>query len=321
MSKLYLFLFFLPLVSFAQQEASFPRDTSYTVQSTYQKLIKDYPNIEAVKPALPAGVTHQSKIYRTLGERKLQADIFYPQQKANKKYPGVLLIHGGGWRAGDRSLMLPLAQQLAAQGFVTVAAEYRLSLEAQYPAAVLDLKQAIRWMRAHAVEFQLGGIPLDQDQIAVLGCSAGGQLAALIGTTQGVDKLEGEGQYQQYSSDVQAIIDIDGILAFHHPESEEGNIAAQWLGGTYEEAAANWTEASALTHVDKNTPPVLFIGSAFPRFHAGKNDMIKILEKHGIYYETHVFQEAPHSFWLFHPWFEPTLEYTVAYLRQVFSQQ
>lgn len=228
----------------------------------------------------------------------------------------MLLIHGGGWRTGDRSLMVPLAQQLAAQGYVAEAAEYRLSLEAPYPAAVHDLKAALRWMRAQASDYQL-----DPARIAVLGCSAGGQLAALIGTTHGMKKLDGAGDFQHYTSEVQAIIDIDGVLAFHHPESEEGAMAAQWLGGAYEEAGDNWREASALTHVDQNTPPVLFIGSTFPRFHAGKNDMINILKQHGTYYETYIIPEAPHSFWLFHPWFEPTLQYTADFLNKVFSQQ
>ncbi len=315
MRKLLLFLTLLTHTILAQ-EVEIPRDTSYTVNSTYEKLHQHYPLIEIVRPNLPDGVAHNKNVvYRTLGHRKLQADIFYPEQADRKKYPGVLLIHGGGWRAGDRSLMVPLAQQLAAEGYVTVAVDYRLSLEAPYPAAVHDLKAALRWMRAKA-----GDYPLDPTRIAVLGCSAGGQLAALIGTTAGMKKLEGKGDDKAHSSKVQAIIDIDGILAFKHPESEEGAMAAQWLGGTYEEASPNWIEASALTHADKNTPPVLFMGSAFPRFQAGKNDMIKILKKNSIYHEAHVFEDAPHSFWLFHPWFEPTLQYVTGFLHKIFKQ-
>lgn len=314
MKKRFLLIFFLPVVALAQPEPSIPRDTSYTVRSTYQKLIKDYPDIEAVKPKLPEGVTHQAKIYRNVGSRTLHADVFYPTQKKPTGYPGILLIHGGGWRAGDRSLMIPLAQQLAAQGYVTVAAEYRLSLEAQYPAAVHDLKAALRWMRSQTKDFSL-----DTSQIAVLGCSAGGQLAALIGTTNGLAKLEGKKTLGDFSSDVQAIIDIDGVLAFKHPESEEGVVAAQWLGGTYEETPGTWTEASALSHVNKNTPPVLFIASSFPRFHAGKGDMINILKQHDTYYESYLLEGSPHSFWLFHPWFEPTLQYVTGFLNKVFQ--
>ncbi len=124
---------------------------------------------------------------------------------------------------------------------------------------------------------------LDKSKIAVHGVSAGGQLAALVGTINGIKKFEGNGGNAKQSSSVQAIIDIDGILAFKHPESAEGKIAAEWLGGTYEEKPGVWTEASALTHADKNTPPCLFINSSNTRFHAGRDDMIKILEGFGIF--------------------------------------
>lgn len=310
-----LLLLFLPLFASAQN-ADIPRDTTYTVRSAYEKYVKQYPFIKIAGSGLPEGVVAKKNVvYRTLGERALKADVFYPAKRSKNGYPGVLLIHGGGWRSGDKSLLIPIAQQLAANGYVAVTAEYRLSLEAPYPAAVHDLKAAVRWMRANA-----GELKLDTSRIAALGTSAGGQLAALLGTTSGMKKLEGEGDYPEYSSNIQAIVDIDGVLAFKHPESEEGTVAAQWLGGYYEEATENWLEASALTHTGPNTPPVLFISSSFPRFHAGKQDMIKIMDEYGIYSETHNFPDSPHSFWLFHPWFEPTVNYTVSFLDQVLKQ-
>jgi acetyl esterase/lipase len=313
--SLLILLCFWTAVAFAQ-ETNFPRDTSYTVHSAYKKLYKKYPFIKVVDPHLPEEVAVQEEIvYKSLGQRKLHLDVFYPENE-NEKYPAVLLIHGGGWRTGDRSLMVPLAQQLTKRGYVAATVEYRLSLEAPYPAAVHDLKAAVRWLRAHAEDFSI-----DTGKIAAFGTSAGGQLAALLGTTNGMKKLEGEGPYSNYSSAVQAIVDVDGVLAFKHPESEEGTMAGEWLGGSYEEVPENWEEASALTHTDENTPPVLFISSSFPRFHAGKNDMIKILEANNIYSEAHTIPDSPHSFWLMHPWFEPTLEYTVRFLDKIFNQE
>lgn len=313
--SLLVFFCFWTIVAFAQ-EADFPRDTSYTVRSAYKKLQKKYPFIKVVEPDLPEGVAVQENlVYRILGRRELQLDVFYPED-TGKIYPAVLLIHGGGWRTGDPSLMLPLAQQLAKRGYVAATVEYRLSLEAPYPAAVHDLKAAVRWLRAHAENFSI-----DTGRVAVFGASAGGQLAALLGTTNGMKKLEGEGPHSNYSSAVQAIVDVDGVLAFKHPESEEGTMAGEWLGGSFEEVPENWEEASALTHTDENTPPVLFISSSFPRFHAGKNDMIKILEANNIYSEAYAIPDSPHSFWLMHPWFEPTLEYTVKFLDKIFKQE
>ena len=299
----------------AQEANYYPRDTSYTLHSAYQKYVKRHPFIEVIKAETPEGIAKKEEVvYRQLENRKLKLDVYYPAQK-KEKYPAVLLVHGGGWRTGSPSLLEPLAQQLAAAGYVTALPEYRLSLEAPYPAALHDLKAAVRWLRT-----QNDALPIDTARIAVLGTSAGGQLAALLGTTNNISSFEGEGPNSQYSSAIQAIVDIDGVLAFHHPESEEGSMAAQWLGGTYEEVPEIWEEASALRNAGSETPPVLFIGSAFPRFLAGRDDMLKILKQHDIYTESYTLPEAPHSFWLFHPWFEPTFNYTVDFLDRVLKE-
>ena len=314
MKHIFLILFLYPALTLAQTIENYPRDTSYTINNAYKKVAKKYPFVEVAKAEIPKGVAKEAEIvYKDLEGRSLKLDVFYPAKESRKSLPAVLLIHGGGWRTGDRSLMYPMAAQLAAKGFVTVTAEYRLSLEAPFPAAVHDLKTAIKWIRANAKKYKV-----DTAKIAVLGCSAGGQLAALIGTTNGEKKFDGDSEYN-HSSEVQAILDIDGILAFHHPESEEGTMAGQWLGGSYEEVPETWQKAAALTHADENMPPVLFIGSSFPRFLAGKNDMIKILEKNKIYYESYTFPDSPHGFWLYHPWFEPTLEYVTEFLEEVFN--
>lgn len=316
MSNFWPLFLLMPLTALAQEEDTFPKDTSYTVQSTYRKVKKEYPFAEIVLPALPEGVAEEKNVtYRTLGNRELRADIFYPSD-SGQQYPGVLLVHGGGWRTGDRSLLIPIAHQLADNGYVAVCVEYRLSLEAAYPAAVHDLKAAVRWMRSEASAYSI-----DTSKIAVLGCSAGGQLAALIGTANGLSTMEGGINNGKFSSAAHAIVDIDGILAFKHPESEEGAMAAQWLGGTYEEAPENWNEASALSHVDEDTPPILFIGSSFSRFLAGRDDMIEVLETNNIYWESYIIADSPHSFWLFHPWFEPTVDYTIGFLNKVFNQK
>ncbi|WP_187263737.1 alpha/beta hydrolase [Pontibacter beigongshangensis] len=299
------------------QQADFPRDTSYTLSGTYEKMKKHHPFIRPVLPALPKGVkSAESIVYRTLGNRTLHLDVFYPAKKSKKGYPGVLLIHGGGWRSGDKTLEWPMAQQLAAQGYVTVAVEYRLSLEAPYPAAVHDLKAALRWMRAHAREYKL-----DTTKIATYGTSAGGQLAALLGTTGDLEMLEGQGEHLNHSSAVQAIVDIDGTLAMKHPESTEGIYAEQWLGGLSKDIPDTWAEASALTHTGKNTPPILYVASSHPRFLAGRGDMIRILEKEGIYNESYFIPDTPHTFWLFEPWFTPTLKYTTNFLNKVLKEK
>lgn len=296
-------------------QKAIPRDTSFTVYSAFIKEQKKYPQISIAEPVMPKGVTSKRNVvYSSPGNRSLYADIFYPAKRSGKKYPGVVMIFGGGWRSGDRSQNIPMAQQLAAKGYVAVTIDYRLSLEAAYPAAVHDVKAAIRWLRANASAYNL-----DANKIATLGMSAGGQLAALVGSTNGNNNLEGTNGNTKYPSAVQAIVDIDGILAFKHPESQEGKVAAEWLGGSYDEKPEIWKEASPLTYAGKNTPPMLFINSSLPRFHAGRDDMIRKLNEAGVSSEVHTLPNTPHPFWLFHPWFQPTVNFTVDFLNKVFK--
>lgn len=292
------------------------KDTSFTIYSSYAKEKKKYPQIQIPSYEVPTGVVVKKDIvYCSLGERQLLTDVYAPVIKARKGYPAVLLIFGGGWKSGNKDHWISFAQQLAAKGYVAVAVEYRLSPEAKYPAAVYDLKAAIRWMRENAKKYNI-----DKKRIASLGVSAGGQLASLLGTTNDNKLFDGGKCNKRKSGKVQAVVNIDGVLAFRHPESSEGAVAAEWLGGTYDQQPETWQEASPLNHVDKHAAPVVFINSSNPRFHAGRNDMIHRLDSLGIYSEVHEFPATPHTFWFFHPWFNDVLQYTVAFLEKVLKK-
>lgn len=286
----------------------------YTVQTTYRKLKKYYPHITPVEELRDDAITTSENItYRKINGTCLQMDIYRPAEKIKGGTPAILLIHGGGWISGSRENQKAMARCLAKAGFVTATVSYRLSSEASYPAAVLDIKAAVRWLRKKA-----GKYAIDPGKIAILGTSAGAQLATLVGVTP-ENGLFREGK-PKYSDRVQAIINVDGIVSFIHPEAEEGKYAAYWLGGPKAENVQKWKEASPLEYVDENTPPALFVNSAQPRFHAGRDDMIKIMEKHGIYSEVHTIPGSPHSFWLVQPWFEETLNYNIAFLKKVFKK-
>ena len=113
-------------------------------------------------------------VYGTVGSRALKADIYRPEGEGVPTRTAVVMIHGGGWVFGERGMMAPLASQLAAKGFLAIAAEYRLVPEAPWPAQRDDVIAAVRWAADHAA--QLG---IDVERIVVLGSSAGGQLAML----------------------------------------------------------------------------------------------------------------------------------------------
>ena len=323
--KLYGFLliFFIGKQSFSQSTKGITnvRDTSYSMTSAYLSTLKSYPNIKRPSEIIPPSVQGKKNIvYTTIKERSLVLNAFYPKEKAKKLRPVIIIIHGGGWRTGNRNQHLALAQHLADLGYVCFLPEYRLSTEALYPAAVHDLKAVIRWARANAKNYGA-----DTNKVATLGFSAGGQLSALLGSTAHLPNFEGTEGNLQHSSKVNAVIDIDGILAFIHPDSGEGDdsqrtsAATYWFGYSKTENPQLWEQGSALTHAGKNTPPTLFLNSSVSRMHAGREDYRAKLARFSIYTEVHDFPDSPHGFCLFEPWFTPTVKYVDAFLKKVFE--
>jgi acetyl esterase/lipase len=313
MKKIVVVLWLVSQVAFAQ--ASYPIDTTYNIQSAYAKIKKTYPNVNYLKERTYTTIKEQKDIvYKQINERKLHFDAYYNTN--NTSNPAIVILHGGGWSSGNKNHMEAFAKELASKGYACFDIEFRLSPEAQYPAAIYDVKNAIQYIKKNAKKYNT-----DATKIAVLGCSSGGQMAALIGTTNGDPDFEEPNKNVKYSSNVNAIIDIDGILAFKHPESIEGTVAGLWLGGSYEEIPDVWKKASALNHTDKNTPPCLFINSSITRFHAGRDDMIAILNQNNIYSEVKTLANSPHSFWFFDPWFDETILYTQQFLDKIFKHK
>jgi pectinesterase len=171
-------------------------------------------------------------------------------------------------------------------------------------------------MRAHATEYHIR-----PDRIAVMGGSAGGTLAALLGTTAGIEKSDGAGAYSSQTAEVQAVIDMDGILDFTDPaesgkdtDPEKPSAGTAWFGGTFKEKPGAWREASPVQWVSAKTPPFLVINSSLPRFRAGRDSVISRLRRFGIPAEVYEFPDAPHPFWLMHPWVDTVREKVVAFL-------
>ncbi len=264
-------------------------------------------------------LSYDNLIYVSYSKRSLHLDIYHPD--TTKILPAVILIHCGGWVSGDRSLLKPLAEKIAEAGFATILVEYRLAPEAKYPAAIIDIKNAIKWIKKNSEKYFI-----DKKRIALLGTSAGGQIAALVGMTSG-NKIYQTNYLDDINDDVQAIIDIDGVLDMTDP-SESGkdsdpdkpSVGKRWLGYSYKENPEIWEEASPLNYADDKTPPIEFINSSIKRFHAGRDEVIEKLKNYGIYYEIHTLPDSPHSFWLFDPWFDPTCGFVINFLQKVFPE-
>ncbi|MGB3144254.1 MAG: alpha/beta hydrolase [Maribacter sp.] len=296
------------------------RDTSYTSISAFRKDVKKYPQIKLVPEFSLKSVSEERYVpYCSMGKRELELDVFQEKDQKDSLRTAIIMVHGGGWRSGDRSQHYPLVQKLASLGYVCFTPEYRLSTEALFPAAVYDLKSAIRWVRANAKKYSV-----NPEKIVIAGFSAGGELAAFLGTTGNSPLFEGDGCEKDVSSHVNAIIDMDGTLSFVHPDSGEGDdrkgtsAATYWFGYSKKENPVLWEVASPLSHVGKNTPPTLFINSSVDRMHAGRDDYMLVLKANSIYSEVIGFDTAPHSFVLYHPWFEPVVQGIDDFLNRIF---
>ena len=168
------------------------------------------------KISFPGGVTATFDLtYASLrGFRPMTLDIYQPPT-GPRAAPLVVFIHGGGWNGGDtrHAASFPdfprVLAALAGQGYVVASVSYRLSGEARFPAAVQDIKAAIRWLRGHSHDLNL-----DPTRVAVWGDAAGGQLAALTGVTCGVAPFEPDARDNgELPSDcVQAVIDWGGAI-------------------------------------------------------------------------------------------------------------
>jgi acetyl esterase/lipase len=180
------------------------------------------------KLTFPGGVSALFDVtYANLrGFRPLTLDLYQPVPRG-MALPLVVFVHGGGWNGGDTRHAAGFADfpaelaRLAAQGYVVASVNYRLSGEARFPAAVHDVKFAIRWLRAQARELNI-----DVTRVAVWGEGAGGQLAALVGVTCGVTPFEpeaGKEKEELPSVCVQAVIDWYGATDLQ-------NLAADNMG-------------------------------------------------------------------------------------------
>jgi acetyl esterase/lipase len=192
--------------------------------------------------------------YSRVGE-PVALDVYKPKTKG--PYPAVLAIHGGGFRAGARTSYTALCIKLAQRGYVAATASYRLSPKNQFPAALEDVKAAVRHLRANAAQYDL-----DPAHIGVTGGSAGGTLALLLGTLGGNPLYEGTGPNLEQSSKVQAVVNFFGAVDFtrsYGRSVDAHEVLPLWLGGDLKQARKAHIQSSPLYYVTPEAAPTLTV--------------------------------------------------------------
>ncbi|MFZ5832473.1 MAG: alpha/beta hydrolase fold domain-containing protein, partial [Planctomycetota bacterium] len=207
---------------------------------------------------VPDGVKLLRDVAYREGNPAWRLDLAAPEKSDGALRPGIVFVHGGGWRSGDKGqgYFLQGALEYAQKGYVCVSVNYRLTGEAPFPACVEDVKCAVRWLRAHAKDYEL-----DPERIGAYGNSAGAHLVAMLGLSGSEAGLEGDGPWQEYSSGVQAVC-ASAVPADFTKWDDAGRAfrgESTLLAGPAETLDARRRLASPVTHVSSKAPPFLII--------------------------------------------------------------
>lgn len=201
-------------------------------------------------PLPPAGAVEVRRDiqYGVANGKPLRLDAYLPPSDAGPR-PAVVMIHGGGWRAGDKTSWAPEATRLAERGWVAFSVNYRLDEPSPFPAEIEDVQAAVRWVRSHAGEYRV-----DPDRIGALGESAGGHLTAMLAT------LGNGARHADARITVGAAwsppVDLSALA-----RSRGDEWASRLMGCTLATCPDRLAQASPVTHVDRSDAPLYLVNS------------------------------------------------------------
>jgi acetyl esterase/lipase len=250
-------------------------------------------------PRVPDGVkAFRDLVYVEGGHERHKLDLYLPAA-SDGPVPLLIWIHGGGWMNGSKEGCPPLQGGYVARGFAVASLNYRLSGHAVFPAQIEDCKTAIRWLRAHAREYQL-----DPDRFGVWGSSAGGHLAALLGTSGDVKEFD-TGPHPDPSSRVQAVCDYYGPTDLavmvatpgYESHASDSSPEARLFGGKVLENREKAARANPITHVSRYDPPFLIVhGDRDPTVPINQSQLLfEPLRSAGVSAHFHTIRGAGHG--------------------------
>ena len=272
-------------------------------------------DLEAPVAVPPQIKEEQNIVYGTGGGTPLELDLYSPDYLSGP-VPGIIFIHGGGWRSGKRQDYKFYTTRFAKHGYVVATVSYRLKEAGYFPNCVEDVKCAVRWMRANAVKLHV-----DPDRIAVIGGSAGGHLSMMAGYSSDVAEFEGTGGNEGVSSAVQAVIDIYGPADFTMPANRDHGLLTGFMQGTYEQVPEKFVKASPITYLDPSDPPTLIIhGTIDSLVPVEQSDLLaeKFQEMGKMYWYDRI-DGWPHAMDIANPVNRRVEEVSIAFLEEVFG--
>ncbi|HLI48356.1 MAG TPA: alpha/beta hydrolase [Chthonomonas sp.] len=221
-------------------------------------LVFSQPAVLAFAQVASDDVTVQKNVpYGEVGGVKLLMDVYLPKTAPSKR-PGIVLVHGGGWVGGDKIFYANIGKAFAEHGYDAFSVNYRLAPKFHYPAQLDDVQRAVRFLRAHAADYDL-----DPQRIGAMGDSAGGYLVAFLGLCDTRDNSDPA--LANYSSKVQCVVDFYGPTDFTIPPEQAhinafvANLLTMYFGKKPGEDPTLYREASPVIYASKSAPPFLIL--------------------------------------------------------------
>jgi acetyl esterase/lipase len=248
------------------------------------------------EPVFPSDVRVERDVAYLGPARHQKADLYFPRPGAQgKQLPAVVIIHGGGFNGGhkDGKREIIIGSTLARQGYVGMSIDYQLwnkgVRKPTWPQCLHDAKRAVRWLRQNADRLGIAS-----DRIGVIGGSAGGNLAAMLGVTGPGDGLEPPEGDSGPSTAVQCVVDLYGVVDLVHYHDMRMFLA------TREEDPESYRRASPVNYCGSGDAPVLIMhGTADETVALSQSETFaRALQEAGVESELIIVPDAPHSFGL-----------------------
>lgn len=240
------------------------------------------------KVAIPTNIQeHKNLVYKTIDTTSLKLDIYQP--KALKKdAPLIIFLHGGAWEKGRKSNVLHYLISYAHKGYITATVQYRLSGVAKYPAQLLDVSDAVEWLKSHAKEYNI-----DAHKVAIAGGSAGAHLAMQYAYTHSSNTMDSNG----LPSNVKAVVNIYGPSDLTTEVAKNEKRVHRFIGKTYEEAPEMYKEASPILYVNKNSPPTISFHGTLDELvpYSQSKKLHETLKTYGVPSYYHELKGWPHA--------------------------
>jgi acetyl esterase/lipase len=255
-------------------------------------------------PKPPAGVVlHRNLEYGAGGGETVKLDLALPE-KRDKPLPCIVMIHGGGWRGGNKDGHIQQIFGFAQQGYAAATVQYRFAPQHKFPAQVEDVKCAVRFLRANAEKYNI-----NKDRFGAIGFSAGAHLSMLLGTMGKDDGMEGDGGHADQSSQVQAVVSFFGPTDLSADDIPNNVISMvdDLVGAKKSEEPELRVAASPVTYVTKGDAPTLMYQGTKDRLvpHTQAYKMADALTKAGVPGRVELLLGADHG------WGGKELEHTL----------